>query len=72
MDDLWFKILIDFPSKITLILYSFEGVIFFEYSKVVVVWQLLKVKLMDVFLGICGSLLPQYFTKAILLGLCQE
>jgi len=35
------------------------------------VWQLFKVKLIEAFLGSCGSLFPQYFTNAILLGVCQ-
>jgi hypothetical protein len=34
----------------------------------VMVLQTFSVKLMEAFLGICGSLFPQYFTKAILLG----
>ena len=44
---------------------------FLENVKVVIVLQLFKVKLIDAFFGICGSLLPQYLTKAILLGLSQ-
>ena len=41
---------------------------FFENSKVVSVKQASRVKLIEAFSGIWGSLLPQYFTSAILLG----
>jgi hypothetical protein len=59
-----------FPSRYTS--KSKPSVFFFSKDNEVLVLQFFKVKLTEAFMGICSPYFPQYFTKAILLGDCQE